>query len=209
MSKNTNSLFPIIIKDICFQWEYPPKPHRFSNITLQSSSPLSDPESDDISEDSRDTDSLADRNGNIEEMIGNYKDLKKDLYDLKDIARKGDSSEVSSEEKDAWNRVADSDNCDLNKNNINSDELVSEIKSVKQSISDLKQELADNQYGDPISSDSGSDVDLSDPDQSLLPLIILFPVELPVFTVLITLYKLSRNPFYRFYFWDRFKFWYR
>ena len=153
-----------------------PKPHSFASSSLRSSMPGSDPEDSDTSDDSRNTEDLASQNLDALEKIAEYKDLRDELYGLKDIADKL-TDQLTDEDKEKWNKVAENENCDLG-TNITRGELMSEIRDVEERISDLKDDLANNHYGGNIS-DSGDSSD----ELSIFPI----SVNLPVITILLTL----------------------
>lgn len=183
-----------ILKDKCapgLEWalDNPPKPHAFTSLPLQSSSPSSTngSENDDgESSDSRNTDDLGADNLERLEYIGEYRELKDNLNNLVDIAKKGDKGEeLSEDEKGSWKKVSDNPNCDLKVDKISSDELNREIADVEGRISALRQELLDNQYGGDMPSDSGEDV-----ENFFLPIISITIFEIPVLRSLFLLYWL-------------------
>ena len=118
LSLTTCSAFKYIFaQGFEFGLQNPPKPHVFTSLCLQSStisSGPSDPEGDDDeSNDSRDTEELADRNESTLEMIGEYKAVKNDLDNLKPISKKPEE-DITQDDKNAWNKVSESYYSDLN-----------------------------------------------------------------------------------------------
>lgn len=148
-------------------------------------------------DDTRNTEDLAEQNQTNLDTLAEYKHNLGNLRGLRGMVEK-EQEDHTDEEIAAWEAVAGANNCDLSKEERTSGELEREITDTKVGISRLKQDLADNHYGSEISDsdDSNYDSNLSDietDDELILPFLS------PSISILFMLYKIKVHPAYKFY----------
>jgi hypothetical protein len=203
-----------------------PKPHAFTSLPLQSTIGLGPGPNSEHSNASDDLDPKSNQQSDgsalgaevdkgMPEDLRDFQEYKWELDLLKDLSKQEDLNDPTYNYREKWNKVAENlvnSGHHLKSDTINEDDLNQEIWEVELEVDRLKKEIRENLHNGGPSSDSGpdsgpppksehsSDTDVNSLDSETHEGSILPITGLPVFTILITVYKFLNHPLYRMYF---------